>query len=115
MAEFKLHSQFKPMGDQPEAIRQLSEGVVRGDRDQVLLGITGSGNDVGNLEAYLTRVKENSSCPFVVGFGIKVREDIVLINKLAHGAVVGSAIINAMDVNTSPVETLKNYIEKLVK
>jgi len=43
MAEFKLHSQFKPMGDQPEAIRQLSEGVVRGDRDQVLLGITGSG------------------------------------------------------------------------
>ena len=43
MADFKLHSQFKPMGDQPEAIRQLSEGVVRGDRDQVLLGITGSG------------------------------------------------------------------------
>ena len=43
MAEFKLHSQFKPMGDQPEAIRQLSEGVVRGYRDQVLLGITGSG------------------------------------------------------------------------
>ena len=43
MAEFKLHSQFKPMGDQPEAIRQLSEGVVRGERDQVLLGITGSG------------------------------------------------------------------------
>ena len=43
MAEFKLHSQFKPMGDQPEAIRQLSEGVMRGDRDQVLLGITGSG------------------------------------------------------------------------
>ena len=43
MAEFKLHSQFEPMGDQPEAIRQLSEGVVRGDRDQVLLGITGSG------------------------------------------------------------------------
>jgi len=43
MAEFKLHSQFEPMGDQPEAIRQLSEGVVRGYRDQVLLGITGSG------------------------------------------------------------------------
>ena len=43
MAEFKLHSKFNPMGDQPEAIRQLSEGVMRGDRDQVLLGITGSG------------------------------------------------------------------------
>ena len=80
-----------------------------------ILGITGSGNDMENLEAYLTRVKENSSCPFVVGFGIKARGDIVLVNKLAHGAVVGSAIINAMDGNTSPVETLKNYIERLVK
>ena len=80
-----------------------------------ILGITGSDNGMRNLEAYLTRVKENSSCPFVVGFGIKAREDIVLINKLAHGAVVGSAIINAMDGDTSPVETLKNYIERLVK
>ena len=70
---------------------------------------------MGNLEEYLIRVKENSSCPFVVGFGIKSREDIVLVNKHAHGAVVGSAIINAMDRSTSPVETLKNYIEKLVK
>lgn len=80
-----------------------------------VLGITGSGNDMGDLEAYLTRVKENSRCPFVVGFGIKAREDIVLVNKLAHGAVVGSAIINAMNGSDSPVETLKNYIEKLIK
>ena len=41
--EFKLESEFKPTGDQPEAIRQLSEGVLRGDAAQVLLGVTGSG------------------------------------------------------------------------
>lgn len=40
---FKLTSPYKPMGDQPEAIRQLSDGVKRGDHAQVLLGVTGSG------------------------------------------------------------------------
>ncbi|REJ83505.1 MAG: excinuclease ABC subunit UvrB [Bacteroidetes bacterium] len=40
---FKLESEYKPTGDQPEAIRQLSEGVLRGDRAQTLLGVTGSG------------------------------------------------------------------------
>ena len=40
---FQLESQFKPTGDQPEAIRQLTEGVKKGDKAQVLLGVTGSG------------------------------------------------------------------------
>ena len=41
--EFELVSQYKPAGDQPEAIRQLSEGILRGDAFQTLLGVTGSG------------------------------------------------------------------------
>ena len=40
---FQLVSEFKPDGDQPEAIRELSEGIGRGDRFQTLLGVTGSG------------------------------------------------------------------------
>ena len=40
---FKLISDFAPMGDQPEAIRQLVEGVRHGQRAQVLQGVTGSG------------------------------------------------------------------------
>jgi len=43
MAEFKLTSQYQPTGDQPEAIRQLTDGLLRGDPAQVLLGVTGSG------------------------------------------------------------------------
>ncbi|MBQ3752837.1 MAG: excinuclease ABC subunit UvrB [Prevotella sp.] len=43
MAAFKLTSQYQPTGDQPEAISQLTEGLRRGDRSQVLLGVTGSG------------------------------------------------------------------------
>jgi excinuclease ABC subunit B len=40
---FKLHSPYSPAGDQPEAIRQLTEGINRGDKYQTLLGVTGSG------------------------------------------------------------------------
>ena len=40
---FQLVSDYKPSGDQPEAIKQLIEGVLRGDRYQTLLGVTGSG------------------------------------------------------------------------
>ena len=43
MSIFNLSSKYKPTGDQPEAIRQLTDGVMRGDRAQVLLGVTGSG------------------------------------------------------------------------
>jgi excinuclease ABC subunit B len=40
---FQLTSKYKPTGDQPEAIRQLTEGLENGDKSQVLLGVTGSG------------------------------------------------------------------------
>lgn len=40
---FKLHAPFPPAGDQPEAIRQLTEGVLNGEKYQTLLGVTGSG------------------------------------------------------------------------
>src|SRR5579859_1375799 len=43
MADFQVVSEFAPAGDQPTAITQLSDGVIRGDRFQTLLGITGSG------------------------------------------------------------------------
>ena len=43
MNKFQLTSEYKPTGDQPEAIRQLTDGLQRGDRSQVLLGVTGSG------------------------------------------------------------------------
>ena len=40
---FNLHSPFPPAGDQPDAIRQLTEGILTGERYQTLLGVTGSG------------------------------------------------------------------------
>ncbi|MDD7098023.1 MAG: DEAD/DEAH box helicase family protein, partial [Prevotella sp.] len=43
MSIFKLTSKYKPTGDQPEAIAELVNGIERGDKSQVLLGVTGSG------------------------------------------------------------------------
>ena len=42
-ANFKIHSDYLPAGDQPEAIHDLTEGILRGEKNQVLLGVTGSG------------------------------------------------------------------------
>ncbi|MBR4441498.1 MAG: excinuclease ABC subunit UvrB [Bacteroidales bacterium] len=55
--DYQLVSQFKPTGDQPEAIRQLTEGVLRNDRYQILKGVTGSGKTftIANVIANLNR------------------------------------------------------------
>ena len=80
-----------------------------------ILGITGSKIADNNLlEAYLSRVNKYSSCPFIVGFGISDRSDVININQMAHGAVVGSAIINELKKSDNPAGIVKNYIDKLI-
>ncbi len=55
--DFRLTSEFEPTGDQPQAIRQLVEGLKRGDPSQVLLGVTGSGKTftIANVIAQVNR------------------------------------------------------------
>ena len=57
MNHFKLVSKYKPMGDQPEAIKKLTEGIQNGLREQVLLGVTGSGKTftMANIIANINR------------------------------------------------------------
>ncbi len=43
MGEFKLHSSYKPTGDQPQAIEKIANSILSGNREQTLLGVTGSG------------------------------------------------------------------------
>ena len=54
---FKLASNFKPTGDQPQAIEQLKQGILNGDKYQTLLGVTGSGKTftIANMLAELNR------------------------------------------------------------
>ena len=55
--QFKLVSSYQPTGDQPQAIDKLVEGIQRGDREQTLLGVTGSGKTftMANVIARLNR------------------------------------------------------------
>ena len=55
--KFILHSKFQPTGDQPEAIAKLTKGVENGLKEQVLLGVTGSGKTftMANIIANVNR------------------------------------------------------------
>ena len=57
MEKFKLHSEYQPMGDQPQAIETLVSGINQGYQEQTLLGVTGSGKTftMANVIAKLNR------------------------------------------------------------
>ena len=57
MKEFKLHANFQPTGDQPEAIDKIVNGFLNKDKAQTLLGVTGSGKTftMANVIAKLNR------------------------------------------------------------
>jgi len=57
---FKIHSDFKPAGDQPKAIEKLVEGLDRGDEFQTLLGVTGSRKDLHNSKCHREGTKTYS-------------------------------------------------------
>ena len=81
-----------------------------------ILGITG--NDIGSkkeLIKYLDRVKANSSCPFIVGFGIKTNDDVKWFNKYSNGAVVGSHILNHINADEDYVLKANEIINSLSK
>ena len=52
MPKFKLVSKFQPTGDQPQAIKQLTDGVLAGEKEQTLLGVTGSGKNLYDGKHY---------------------------------------------------------------
>ena len=58
---FKLHSNFKPTGDQPQAIEYLVKGLNKGEKFQTLLGVTGSRKNVYNGKYNRKSAKTNIS------------------------------------------------------
>jgi len=78
-----------------------------------ILGITGGDmSSKENLKKYLLRVKDNSECPFIVGFGINSSDDVEWFNNYSDGAVVGSAILKKVldDPTNKPVY---NFVKNL--
>lgn len=58
---FKLHSEYKPTGDQPQAIEYLSKGIEEGKKFQTLLGVTGSRKNFYNGK-YNTKSAKANTC-----------------------------------------------------
>ena len=57
---FKLHSEFEPTGDQPQAIKYLSKGIEEGKKFQTLLGVTGSRKNFYYGKYYTKSTKANT-------------------------------------------------------
>ncbi len=57
---FKLHSEYTPTGDQPQAIEYLSNGIKQGKKFQTLLGVTGSRKDLYNSKCNTKSAKTNT-------------------------------------------------------
>lgn len=57
---FKLHSEYTPTGDQPQAIEYLSKGIEEGKKFQTLLGVTGSRKDFYNSKCNTKSAKANT-------------------------------------------------------
>ena len=99
-----------------ERIKKISQ--IAGDLIYcvAILGVTGSeATSKDDLNLYLNRVKRYSECPFIVGFGINSRLDIIEVNNVADGAVVGSALIKLIGKNSNPSKVVKNYLERLTE
>src|SRR3989338_3875637 len=60
--EFKLNTKFKPTGDQPHAIKQLVKNLTSGIRDQVLLGVTGSGKSITPETPVVVKLNGKTTC-----------------------------------------------------
>ena len=77
-------------------------------------GTTGGGNvAIDDLPAFLGRVRAQSDLPLAVGFGITTRADVEAVGKIADAAVIGSAIIAAIDTaaGQSPAQRVREYVE----
>ena len=80
-----------------------------------ILGVTGSSGAMNDdLGTYLDRVEKYSLCPYVVGFGIRNRSDVINVNKMSHGAVVGSKLIMEVGNSTDPIDCVNKYIKGLI-
>lgn len=98
----------------PERIKSISQKA----RDLIycvsVLGITGAEmNRSQVLNDYLDRVRKNSVTPFIVGFGVKQRADVIQINRKADGAVVGTALIERLRSGPDPDQLMEQFVREL--
>ncbi len=79
-----------------------------------LTGVTGARSELNqDLEAFVTRVRKISSVPLALGFGISTPEQAAFVGRIADGVIVGSALINEVDVADDKPGAAVQYIKSL--
>lgn len=97
--------------DRIKRISKISSGLIYAVS---ILGVTGSTSfSKEKLKSYLTRIRMNSSVPFIVGFGISTEEDVNWFNQYSDGAVIGSALIKKLMNSNNSTKTLKSFIKDI--
>ena len=90
MSEFKLHSEYKPTGDQPQAIDAICRSIEAGNREQTLMGVTGSGKTftMANVIARMNRptlvLAHNKTLAAQLCRNLKNFSQKTLLNILCH-------------------------------
>lgn len=100
--------------------RQRVPGILENARGFVYcvssMGVTGqSGNFHRDIKEYLSKVKEQTSIPVMMGFGIKEAKDVLPVKDIIDGCIVGSHFITLMKESNYDLSVVENYIRTFKK
>ena len=73
-------------------------------------GITGGDVDLSTVGEYLESIEQVSPVPVCAGFGISTREDLDVLRDHTDGAIIGSAVLRAIDAGTEPADFLRSLL-----
>lgn len=97
----------------PERIASVAQRATGFIYCVSIAGVTGARAELPDLEQYIGRIRERTSTPIAIGFGVSTPDHVRQIGKVADGAVVASALINYLD--TVPDEAQASVAERYIR
>ena len=111
MDKFKLVSKYKPTGDQPQAIDALVKGVLNGDKEQTLMGVTGSGKTyTAALVAVGLHKRIGSKKPIIIFGLIRKKTNLKLLSHKQFHQEITLALLQikpCVDLERAPERNIK--------